>query len=86
MNLYCDNYATCTSMIEARDNDNTTVLVARVRGWRVWSGTTFDGGHVDVILCPSCARTPRPQPPVDVLEGQIPLFPPPGDPGTVEQE
>lgn len=85
MNLYCDNYKTCRSVVFARDNWNTTVLVARVRGWRVWSGTTFDGGHVDVILCPSCARVPRPPAPEPVLEGQEPLFPPPGDPGTVEQ-
>lgn len=86
MNLYCDNYATCGSEVEARDTPRATSLVARVRGWRVWSGTTFDGGHVDVILCPSCARVPRPLAPEPVLEGQEALFPPPGDPGTVEPE
>lgn len=84
MNLYCDNYDTCKSMIEGRDTYNTTVLVARVRGWRVYSGPVYGGGYADVCLCPTCTKVPRPAPPAAVLEGQEALFPPPGDPGTVE--
>ena len=85
MNLYCDNYKTCRSVVFARDNWNTTVLVARVRNWRVYRGPSLNGQReLDVTLCPTCARLPRPPAPAAVLEGQEPLFPPPGDPGTVE--
>lgn len=86
MNLYCDNYKTCRSVVFARDNWNTTVLVARVRGWRVMDGETYAGTQYSVKLCPPCTKVPRPPAPEPVLEGQEPLFPPPGDPGTVEPE
>lgn len=84
MNLYCDNYKTCRSVVYAMDTVAATENVARARNWRVYHGTNLHGFDLDVVLCTTCSKLPRPTPP-DVLEGQIPLFPPPGDPGTVEQ-
>lgn len=85
MNLYCDNYATCKSVVYARETVALTEQVARARNWRVYHGLSMTDDWVDVVLCTSCSKLPRPAPPAPVLEGQEALFPPPGDPGTVEQ-
>lgn len=85
MNLYCDNYQTCRSVVFAQSTDALTEQVARARNWRVFHGKNLHGFDLDVVLCTSCSKLPRPQAPEPVLEGQEALFPPPGDPGTVEQ-
>lgn len=39
--------------------------VARLVGWRVWSGITVGGKHVEDVVCPRCAGTevpPEPKP------------------------
>lgn len=84
MNLYCDNYATCRSVVMARDCSAATEQIARARNWRVFYGDSMTGHPLRVVLCTSCSRLPRPPAPLPVLEGQEALFPPPGDPGTVE--
>lgn len=47
-------------MIRCKHCLNTTRSsrdVARVTGWRMWSGTTEGGKQVDDVVCPTCAGT-----------------------------
>ncbi len=70
MNIYCDNYAACNSMLVDR-----TVEQARAKGWHIWTGTNLSGTFLTIMLCPACVgprRNLRPAP--GVLEGQLELF------------
>lgn len=34
--------------------DSSSEIVLRVRGWRIWSGTTLGGAESSVVFCPAC--------------------------------
>lgn len=74
MNLYCDNYSSCRSVVY--DQDERTEIVARVRGWKVYDGPNLDGTkQLKVVLCRKCCRDNRELPPAPLaLDGQEGLF------------
>lgn len=73
MNVYCNNYATCNSVILDWSKDRPTDDMLRARGWRTWNGLSMTGAPLDVILCEKCCSSTRPKP-TQVLEGQEELF------------
>lgn len=73
MNRYCDNYATCNSVVLDWSNDQPTDDMLRVRGWRVWTGESMTGVPLSVVLCDRCVKSNR-LVPAEVLEGQEELF------------
>lgn len=53
--MYCDNYARCNSLIDKLGLPQSQADErARLKGWRVWRGTTLGGTTTDLILCPRC--------------------------------
>jgi hypothetical protein len=74
--LRCDNYVTCKASVPVQASEAQTSMLARARGWHLWSGTTMGGEHKRVVLCKQCvgqhARYRMPAP-VDPL-GQDRLF------------
>lgn len=76
MNIYCDNYSTCNSMVLDQGSVAKTVARARARGWHLFVGPSLTGKKLDVVLCDGCVGTSRsrgPAPPKQ-LEGQEHLF------------
>lgn len=57
MNLYCDNYATCKSLILDQGGVAVTVDRARARGWHLYAGPSLTGKRLDVVLCDICVGT-----------------------------
>lgn len=80
--LVCDT-SLCGSKLLARDTVAATRAHARAKGWHIWTGTTFGGEEVTVVLCERCVQSRRRDlpPAPGPLEGQLSLFedPPPGE-------
>ena len=72
MNLYCDRYSVCHSMILDRGRD--TENVARAKGWHMWNGVTEGGTEQEVVLCDKCVEAGRRMlRSTEVLPGQYPI-------------
>jgi hypothetical protein len=73
MNLYCDRFSVCNSMILDRGPD--TENVARAKGWHLWKGTTMGGQEQEVTLCDTCVEAGRRviRPKVELLPDQYPI-------------
>src|SRR5262245_63412746 len=75
MTLYCDNYASCNSLIMDQGGIERMQLVARTKGWHLYEGETLLGKHAKVVLCRRCVDGRRrdlpPAPPH--LQGQLEL-------------
>lgn len=74
MNLYCDNYRDCRSLVF--DQGSRTEDVARARGWHLFDGTSQDGREQHIVLCKRCmgARVRDLAPAPETLDGQLELF------------
>ena len=57
MNIYCDRFSVCHSVVMER-GDNTE-MVARAKGWHLWRGQTIGGQYQEVILCDKCVEAGR---------------------------
>lgn len=55
MNIYCDNYSVCNSLIQ----DGITEARARAKGWHMFDGTDQGGRQHTAVLCPRCVDTKR---------------------------
>lgn len=73
-NVYCDNYKTCNGVVMDWSAHRPSDDHLRVRGWRVWSGSSLTGKRLDVVLCPRCVQSHPLRPISEVLEGQEVLF------------
>ena len=68
-NLYCDNYATCGSLVFDQGSKDRTEFKARARGWHLYDGTTLGGKEHRGVLCPRCVGSSRKlAPPPDALD------------------
>lgn len=74
VNLYCDNYRTCNSMVLDQGSVTATVARARARGWHLYQGASLTQKDLNQALCEGCVGTSRkvskPQGP---LPGQLEL-------------
>lgn len=59
MNINCDNYSDCNSMVLDQGSVAATVAKARARGWHLFTGPSLTGKPLDVVLCDRCVGTPR---------------------------
>jgi hypothetical protein len=75
MNMYCDRYSVCQSMLPTLDRDQDTEAYARAKGWHIWRGLTQDGRESEVILCNKCVASHRRNlaPAPDLLPNQYPI-------------
>jgi hypothetical protein len=76
VNLYCDHYATCHSVIWDQGSEDQTRAVARAKGWHLFDGFSLEGKKLDVVLCRRHVDGRRRDlpPAPSVLDGQIELF------------
>jgi hypothetical protein len=73
MNIYCDRFSVCNSMI--MDRGSSTESIARAKGWHMWHGYTLDGRYQEVTLCAGCVEAHRRTiaPKHQELPGQYPI-------------
>jgi hypothetical protein len=73
MNMYCDRFSVCGSMV--MDRGPETENVARAKGWHMWRGVTEGGLHQEVTLCAKCVEAGRRivAPRHQELPGQYPI-------------
>ena len=57
MDVYCDRFSVCGSVVLDRGPD--TENVARAKGWHLWRGQTQGGQDQEVRLCGSCVDAGR---------------------------
>lgn len=74
MNVYCDNYKACNGAVLDWTPHRPSDDHLRVRGWRVWKGTSLTGKALDVTLCPRCVQSHPLRPMSELLQGQETLF------------
>lgn len=76
MNMYCDNYSACNSMLLDQGSDKANEAHARAKGWHIWDGFTIGGKRKHVVLCSRCVESKRralaPSP--EAFDGQLNLF------------
>jgi hypothetical protein len=74
VNLYCDNYATCSELLWDQGSKEHTEAVARVKGWHLFDGLTIGGAQHVAKLGPKCVGTSRKESAPQILAGQEELF------------
>jgi hypothetical protein len=57
MDIYCDRFSECGSVVLDRGSD--TESVARAKGWHMWKGQTMGGQDQEVTLCDKCVEAGR---------------------------
>lgn len=76
MNIYCDRYSVCNSMLLDQGSVARNEAHARAKGWHLWNGFTLGGKRQSVILCYRCVESKRRElnPAPEHLNGQLDLF------------
>lgn len=62
LNVSCQQ-PNCPNRILALSTQAATDERARAGGWRIWDGIMLDGTRQRRVICPDCARIPRPRKP-----------------------
>lgn len=76
MNLYCDNYATCNSVLFELHNDpRINEILAMAKGWAFYEGKSLTGKKLKVVYCKKCIHGRRRDlpPAPEYLSGQLEL-------------
>jgi len=64
----------CPSKIFDFGTPQESLARARFLRWRIFEGNSITGQHIDVKICPKCAKSSMPPRKRSELEGQLDLF------------